>query len=200
MEVQELRARLDQNSGNSSRPPSSDVIKPKRKRSTGLPKASKLKGGQKGHKGGTLKMVEQADEVKQLRPSRCACGQRLLRHWRTYKTICQAAFQEEPPAIKSKKGRPKKSKGRNLAERLFKYQAEVLRFALEEEVPFSNNQAERDLRPVKGKQKVAGCFRTQTGAKRYARLQGVFSTWRKQGYSVFRSLKMVLDGQPFSFG
>ena len=120
--------------------------------------------------------------------------------WRTYKTICQAAFQEEPPAIKSKKGRPKKSKGRNLAERLFKYQAEVLRFALEEEVPFSNNQAERDLRPVKGKQKVAGCFRTQTGAKRYARLQGVFSTWRKQGYSVFRSLKMVLDGQPFSFG
>ena len=79
MEVQELRARLDQNSGNSSRPPSSDVIKPKRKRSTGLPKASKLKGGQKGHKGGTLKMVEQADEVKQLRPSRCACGQRLLR-------------------------------------------------------------------------------------------------------------------------
>ena len=78
-EVQELRARLNQNSGNSSRPPSSDVIKPQRQRSTGLAKKPKSKGGQKGHKGGTLKMVEQADEVKQLRPDGCTCGQRLLR-------------------------------------------------------------------------------------------------------------------------
>jgi transposase len=120
--------------------------------------------------------------------------------WRKYQAICRAAFEEEPPPTKSKRGRPKKSKGRNLAERLFNYQTEVLRFVLEEDIPFSNNQAERDLRPAKGKQKVAGCFRTQHGAQRYARLQGVFSTWRKQGYNVFRSLKAILDGQQFSFG
>jgi transposase len=120
--------------------------------------------------------------------------------WRKYQAICKAAFEEEPPPIKSKRGRSKKSKGRNLAERLFDYQTEVLRFVLEEGVPFSNNQAERDLRPAKGKQKVAGCFRTQTGAQCYARLQGVFSTWRKQGHNIFRSLKAILDKQQFSFG
>lgn len=120
--------------------------------------------------------------------------------WRQYQAICRVAFEEEPPPIKNKRGRSKKSKGRNLAERLFKYQTEVLRFVLEPNIPFSNNQAERDLRPVKGKQKVAGCFRTQTGARRYARLQGIFSSLRKQGYSVFHTLKLILDGQQFRFG
>ncbi|RME99530.1 MAG: hypothetical protein D6772_07595 [Bacteroidetes bacterium] len=80
-----------------------------------------------------------------------------------YQRICQAALKEEPPPIKHKRGRSKNSKGRNLANRLLKYQTEVLRFALEENIPFSNNQAERDLRPIKGKQKVAGCFRTWRG-------------------------------------
>lgn len=432
--IAELEAQLRSNSQNSSRPPSSDVVKPKRQLKTGLPKKNKAKGGQKGHKGDTLKMVSEADHIQALRPDRCACGKRLLRQemevhsvrqvfdlpepklevteyqqmscscpdcgslnlgafpasvkapvqygngikslvnllsikchlshqnirelfvdlfeqpindatiqsalkqaydkcepveqsilealftsatihgdetgiqianqrhwlhtlsnarltflfahekrgskalqdcapqlfeyegnlvhdcwasywkvklakhslcnphilreltalieqgscwarkmhrlllrlydkyckdeyihrrsyfWRQYQTICKAAFKEEPPPIKSKRGRSKKSKGRNLAERLFKYQTEVLRFVLEADIPFSNNQAERDLRPVKGKQKVAGCFRTQTGAQCYARLQGVFSSLRKQGYSVFRTLKLILDGQQFSFG
>lgn len=431
--IAELEAELKSNSQNSSRPPSSDLIKPKRKLGTGLPKEKKGKGGQKGHKGSTLKMVDQADYVEPLRPDRCPCGKRLLRQnmviharrqvfdlpspklevteyqqlscncpdcgllnigmfpdaikapvqygtgvgalvnllsikchlsyqnikelfidlfeqpindstiqsalaqahvkckpleksikealfssanihgdetglqiekerqwlhvlcndkwtylfthekrgskaleecapdlfeyqgnlvhdcwssywkvklathslcnphllreltaqieqgsnwaakmhqlllslydkyckdeyihrrsyaWRQYQAICKDAFEEEPPAVKNKRGRPKKSKGRNLAERLFKYQAEVLRFVLEDGIPFSNNQAERDLRPAKGKQKVAGCFRTQIGAQRYARLQGVFSSLRKQGCNVFRTLKLILDGQQFTF-
>lgn len=119
--------------------------------------------------------------------------------WRLYQQICRQALEEEPSPVINNKGKPKKSKGRNLAERLLKYQAEVLRFVMEEGVPFSNNQAERDLRPVKGKQKVAGCFRTQTGARRYARLQGVISTLRKQGQHVFESLKVILSGQEFTF-
>lgn len=120
--------------------------------------------------------------------------------WLEYQQICQAALKEEPPPIKNKRGKPKKTKGRNLAERLLKYQEEVLRFALEENVPFSNNQAERDLRPIKGKQKVAGCFRTWEGANRYARLASVFSSWRKQNYNVFLELKGLLAGNRFEFG
>ena len=119
--------------------------------------------------------------------------------WRQYKQICRLALAEEPAPIIKARGKPKKSKGRNLADRLIKYQEEVLRFALEKGVPFSNNQAERDLRPTKGKMKIAGCFRTWDGAYRYARLQSIFSTWRKQGYHIFKELKAILNGHAFYF-
>jgi len=114
--------------------------------------------------------------------------------WRQYKQICKAALEEEPPAVKGARGKPKKTKGRNLAERLLKYQEEVLRFSREVDIPFTNNQAERDLRPAKGKIKVAGSFRSVHGVQCYARLQSVFSTWRKQGYNVFEELKTMFSG------
>ncbi len=119
--------------------------------------------------------------------------------WRQYKQICRLAMKEEPLPVKNPRGRPKKTKGRNLAERLEKYQEEVLRFAREDEVPFTNNQAERDFRHVKGKMKVAGCFRSGHGAHYYALLQSLFSTWRKQGYNVFRELQALLKGEETDF-
>ena len=88
-----------------------------------------------------------------------------------YKKILQLADREEPPPIQGQKGRPKKTKGRNLFDRLTKHRLPVLAFALHQEVPFTNNQAERDIRPTKTKMKVSGCFRTQYGAEIYARVQ-----------------------------
>ena len=63
-------------------------------------------------------------------------------------------------------------------------------------VPFTNNQAERDLRPAEVKQKVSGCFRTQQGAKIYARLQAVISTGRKQEKNVYAFLRALFAYQP----
>lgn len=106
-----------------------------------------------------------------------------------YRQILSHAEQEEPPPEPKKwKGRPKNTPGRNLLNRLQTYEEAVLAFALVAGVPFSNNQAERDLRPAKVKQKVSGCFRTENGAKNYARLQAVISTCRKQGRNVFAIL------------
>jgi len=119
--------------------------------------------------------------------------------WRQYKQICKEALEEEPPPIKKARGKLKRTKGRNLAERMLKYQEEVLRFSREVNIPFTNNQAERDLRPVKGKTKVAGSFRSIHGAQYYARLQSVFSTWRKQGYNVFDELKTMINGEKPAF-
>jgi transposase len=111
--------------------------------------------------------------------------------------ILAAADKEEPPAIIKKKGRPKKSKGRNLMDRLVQYEDYVLNFAITENIPFTNNLAERDIRPWKTKLKVSGCFRTLDGAKRYARIKGFCSTVRKHGLSVYEQLLAAMDRRSF---
>ena len=116
-----------------------------------------------------------------------------------YHKIWTYADQAEPPPKKSAtgRGRPKATKGRNLLIRLNKHEVAVLAFAFYKEVPFTNNQAERDLRPAKIKQKVAGSFRTFEGAQRYARIQGFLSTTRKHQFSVFNELKAAFKGDTF---
>ena len=118
---------------------------------------------------------------------------------RLFDHIWEAADRLEPQPTKPKsaRGRPKATKGRNLLIRLKKHQAEVLAFAWHKEVPFTNNQAERDLRPAKTKQKVAGSFRTLEGAKRFARIHGFVSTTRKHQINVFEQLKLAFSGQTF---
>lgn len=106
---------------------------------------------------------------------------------------------EEPlPKITGKKGKLKRTKGRNLLERLEKYKTEVLAFAFNAEVPFTNNLAERDLRPAKVKQKVSGCFRTFDGASHYARIAGFVSTVRKNDLNVFKELCRIFNDTPSS--
>lgn len=112
---------------------------------------------------------------------------------RLYARLCAYADSLEPTTILKDRGRPKATKGRNLLNRLLQHQQAVLAFALHPEVPFTNNQAERDLRPTKTKQKVAGCFRTLQGAEIYARIQAFISTLRKQEKNVFQSLKKVIN-------
>jgi transposase len=113
---------------------------------------------------------------------------------RKYQDLLQQADKEEPPPTKKTRGKPKKTKGRNLFDRLTKYQDAVLAFAFYTEIPFSNNQAERDIRPTKTKMKVSGCFRTQYGAEIYARIQSFISTVRKLQFNPFNELYTVLSG------
>ena len=63
-------------------------------------------------------------------------------------------------------------------------------------VPFDNNLAERDLRMMKVKQKISGCFRTDEGAKAYCRIRGYISTLRKQRYNMMPVLRQLFDGTP----
>jgi transposase len=109
--------------------------------------------------------------------------------------LAKAEAEEPPPEPKTGKGRPKSTPGRNLLRRLKEHEDAVLAFAWVEGVPFTNNQAERDLRPAKVKQKVSGCFRTQQGAKVYARLQAVISTCRKQERNVYAFLRALFAHQ-----
>jgi len=115
-----------------------------------------------------------------------------------YRDILSQAEAEEPPPQRApgQRGRAKNSPGRNLVRSLREHEESVLAFALVAGVPFTNNQAERDLRPVKVKQKVSGSFRTEHGAARYARLQGIISTCRKQQRPVFHTLRTLFAHQP----
>jgi len=105
----------------------------------------------------------------------------------------QILAQKPPPepGYAKKRGREGRGKALSLLDRLVEHSDGLLAFAEFEAVPFSNNQAERDIRPVKTKQKVAGCFRTSQGADRYARIQGFISTCRKHQLNVFKELRDV---------
>jgi transposase len=116
-----------------------------------------------------------------------------------YQIICQKADKEEPPPIKGARGKPKSTKGRNLLNRLMSHQEGVLAFAFIDHIPFTNNQAERDIRCLKTKQKVATSFRTFKGAQNYARIQGFVSSVRKHKLNVFKQISNVLDNKPVFF-
>lgn len=118
---------------------------------------------------------------------------------RLFDKIWEYADKAEPPPEKpaSGRGKPKSTKGRNLLARLKKHRSAALAYAFHAEVPFTNNQAERDLRPAKTKLKVAGSFRTLEGARIYARIFGFISTARKHQSSVFNELKNAFEGKTF---
>lgn len=99
-----------------------------------------------------------------------------------YRKILESAGQQENPLIEAKR----------MSKRLAEYEHETLLFMLDFDVPFTNNLAERDIRMPKLKQKISGCFRSDEGAKTFARIRGYVSTLKKHG-------KNVLDGITAAF-
>jgi transposase len=101
-----------------------------------------------------------------------------------------------PPDAPKKRGRPKRPPALNLLERLKSKEASVLGFMRDFTIPFDNNQAERDLRMMKLKQKISGCFRTEEGARMFCRIRGYLSTLRKQKVNLLDALVGLFSGNP----
>lgn len=101
---------------------------------------------------------------------------------------------QTPLPCKGKQGRQPRRTGHNLLLRLLHYKQDVLRFLHDPTVPFTNNDAERDLRMMKCKQKISGGFRTTQGATQFARIRGFISTMRKQGLSIISSIQSIFSG------
>lgn len=74
---------------------------------------------------------------------------------------------------------------------------EILHFLYDFKIPFTNNRAETDLRPVKVKQKI-GKFRSEEGAKRYADIRSCISTFKKHRISTFSKIFEAFENEELS--
>jgi transposase len=102
--------------------------------------------------------------------------------------------EEEVKAVK--RGRQKRSKAQNLIKRLKERRGDYLRFMISEDVPFTNNLAERDLRMMKLQMKISGCFRTLMGAEDFGRIRSYISTMRKNEHNLFNAMMLAIQGNP----
>lgn len=114
-----------------------------------------------------------------------------------YDSIINEAREQNPIKEKQerKRGRQPKGKLRALVERLAEYKDGVCLFTKNFQVPFDNNQAERDVRMVKVKTKVSGCFRTKEGADSFATIMSYIGTANKHGINSFIAIKKALTDQ-----
>lgn len=120
-----------------------------------------------------------------------------------YADLLKQGMTANPPAPipadqPKPRGRPKQSPAKNLLDRLTSQQEAVLRFLYDFDVPFDNNQAERDLRMMKLKQKISGGFRSEDGARQFCRIRSYLSSLRKQGRNVLDALVSLFMGHPIS--
>jgi len=96
-------------------------------------------------------------------------------------------FHESQPPLDGRKN--KRRVGHNLLRRLRKFKPAVLRFLTDSTIPFSNNQAEQDLRMMKVKQKISQGFRTMHGAEIFCTIRGFISTARKQKFNILEAIQ-----------
>ena len=121
----------------------------------------------------------------------------IQRYEQDYEQILAAAYQENPEPEKRKDGKKaKRGKVLALIDRLKKLKECVCLFAKDFATPFDNNQAERDLRMVKVKTKVSGCFRTEEGANAFLRIMSYVGTAKKQGVNPFHAIMEAISARP----
>lgn len=121
------------------------------------------------------------------------------RYRKRYDALIRQGHRQNPldfAKLQSKKGRLKLSPAQNLLVRLTEHADDVLRYLSDPAIPFDNNQAERDLRMNKVKQKVSGCFRSFDTAQAFCQVRSYTSTLRKQGRQTLDVLVSLFNRHP----
>ncbi len=165
-----------------------------------------LKGIQENHKDQTwvkqfsdllMEMKHERDKAEAETEDATSLDNDLLSRFESkYDDIIRLAIRENPleEPKPGKRGRPKRGKIRALIDRLSDYKDSVMMFTKDFRVDFDNNLAERDLRNIKVKVKVSGCFRANEGARDYLRIMSFIGTARKHGKNAYEAINHTLSG------
>ena len=150
-----------------------------------------------------LQDMKKAKDAAVLAGEENLSEEQLQRFDRRYDSIINEAYAENPLPEQNdtgkKRGRKKKGKTLALIERLNTHKASVCLFIYNFEVPFDNNQAERDCRMIKTKTKVSGCFRSLDGGKNYLKIMSYVGTVKKHGLSGFEAIRQAFGRTPDFF-
>jgi transposase len=146
-----------------------------------------------------LSMHAAAAEWRQ-RGAACVPAEERVQWQARYFELLAAGFAAQAPPtspdLPQRRGRRKQSAAKNLLDDLLRRAEQVLALVEDLRVPFTNNQAERDLRMLKVQQKIAGTFRSEGGAIAFCRIRSYLSTMRKQGHAMLAALAAVFVGDP----
>lgn len=151
------------------------------------------------------KLKELLVEIKREVDAHKAAGdlrispERLSYFSRKYNQILREGLKEIPPVHQGekKRGKPKQHPAKNLFDRLRGFKRETLAFMYDFTVNFTNNRAEQDIRMIKVKQKISGCFRSHQGSEMFLRARGYISTARKNALNPLDALTDAFKGIPF---
>lgn len=125
----------------------------------------------------------------------CLRAESILKYEKEYSEILKAGkeeFNKDTNPYKDYNGEDMK-----LLRRLIEFKENHLAFMYDFRIPFDNNLAERDLRMIKAKKKISGCFRSNKGGETYATIKSYLSTMRKQKNNLFQSIKSAFEREPF---
>ena len=148
--------------------------------------------------------IDLLTEMKKVKDKAVEAGKETLSYYhyhkfdKRYDELIKQAREENPLPVTTEKKRGRKKKGKILAlvERLDNYKVSVCLFIHNFMVPFDNNQAERDLRMIKVKTKVSGCFRSEEGARDYLKIMSYIGTAHKQGHNAYDAIRKAISGCP----